>query len=137
MNSKKQIYSSIFLLKSIIVNLFIIFSLISAQENLEQINDPDSTSAEITDSLIIKAPPVVNIIEEKFTIDGKAAYGNGVMVPDAEVMLLDTLEKTLQTTRTTTKLFGRFFGGRFKFENILPGEDNIFNKTFFSAELIF
>ena len=109
MNSKKQIYSSIFLLKSIIVNLFIIFSLISAQENLEQINSPDSTSAEITDSLIIKAPPVVNIIEEKFTIDGKAAYGNGVMVPDAEVMLLDTLEKTLQTTRTTTKLFGRFF----------------------------
>ena len=122
MISKKQIYRSIFLLKSIIVNLFIIFSLISAQENLEQINTPDSTSAEITDSLIIKTPPVVNIIEEKFTIDGKAAYGNGVMVPDAEVMLLDTLEKTLFTTRTTTKLFGRFFGGRFKFENILPGE---------------
>ena len=59
--------------------------------------------------MIIKAPSVVNIIEEKFTIDGKAAYGNGVMVPDAEVMLLDTLEKTLLTTRTTTKLFGRFF----------------------------
>ena len=37
-------------------------------------------------------------------------------------MLLDTLEKTLETTRTTTKLFRRFFGGHFKFENILPGE---------------
>ena len=35
---------------------------------------------------------------------------------------MDTLEKKLETTRTTTKLFRRFFGGRFEFENILPGE---------------
>ncbi|MBD31287.1 MAG: hypothetical protein CMG44_03725 [Candidatus Marinimicrobia bacterium] len=122
MISKKQIYSSIFLLKSLIVYLIMIFSFIIAQENLEQINGSDSESVVMNDSLKIKAPPAVNIIEERFTINGKAAYGNGVMVPDAEVMLLDTLEKTLQTTRTTTKLFGRFFGGSFKFENILPGE---------------
>ena len=41
---------------------------------------------------------------------GKAAYGNGVLVPDAEVTLMDTLEKKLETTRTTTKLFRRFLG---------------------------
>ncbi len=109
-------------MKSLIVYLIMIFSFIIAQENLEQINGSDSESVVMNDSLKIKAPPAVNIIEERFTINGKAAYGNGVMVPDAEVMLLDTLEKTLQTTRTTTKLFGRFFGGSFKFENILPGE---------------
>ena len=74
----------------------------------------DSMTVAITDSL--------DAFKERFTIYGKAAYGNGVLVPDAEVTLMDTLEKKLETTRTTTKLFRRFFGGRFKFEDILPGE---------------
>ena len=44
----------------------------------------------ITDSL--------DAFKERFTIYGKAAYGNGVLVPDAEVTLMDTLEKKLETT---------------------------------------
>ncbi len=59
---------------------------------------------------------------ELFSIKGKAAYGNGITVFDAEVTLLDTNEKLLFTTRSSKKLFNRFGGGRFKFEDILPGE---------------
>ena len=57
---------------------------------------------------------------ELFSIKGKAAYGNGITVFDAEVTLLDTNEKLLFTTRSSKKLFNRFGGGRFKFEDILP-----------------
>jgi len=59
---------------------------------------------------------------EVFNIKGKAAYGNGVTVFDAEVTLLDTNEKLLLTTRSSKKLFNRFGGGKFKFEGVMPGE---------------
>jgi len=122
MISKKQIYRAFFITKYNLLVLVIIGSSIIAQENIDETTVQDSVSNSINDSLEIALPANINIIEERFTISGKAAYGNGVLVPDAEVMLLDTLEKTLETTRTTTKLFRRFFGGHFKFENILPGE---------------
>ena len=38
---------------------------------------------------------------ELFSIKGKAAYGNGITVFDAEVTLLDTNEKLLFTTRSS------------------------------------
>jgi len=80
---------------------------------------PDTTLSLSADSLV--NPPIDSLLLDKYTIYGIAAYGNGLLVPDAEVTLLDTLEKTLEKTRTTTKLFRRFFGGRFKFEDVLPG----------------
>ena len=92
-----------------------------SQEDVNLESDQDSVTIE-NDSLSIARADSLNAFKERFTIYGKAAYGNGVLVPDAEVTLMDTLEKKLETTRTTTKLFRRFFGGRFEFENILPGE---------------
>ena len=61
-------------------------------------------------------------IEDKFYIKGKVAYGNGVIVGDAEVTLLDTNEKLIETTRTSRKFLKRFGGGQFSFEEVLPGE---------------
>ena len=61
-------------------------------------------------------------IEDKFHIKGKVAYGNGVIVGDAEVTLLDTNEKLIETTRTSRKFLKRFGGGQFSFEEVLPGE---------------
>ena len=61
-------------------------------------------------------------IEDKFYIKGKVAYGNGVIVGDAEVTLLDTNEKLIETTRTSRKFLKRFGGGKFSFEEVLPGE---------------
>lgn len=85
-------------------------SIITAQAN------PGSIKAS-ADTLIIA--PIDTIF---YRIKGKAAYGNGTLVSDAQVMLLDTLEKTLQITRSSQKLFKRYFGGNFKFEGIPPGE---------------
>ena len=61
-------------------------------------------------------------IEDKFYIKGKVAYGNGVIVGDAEVTLLDTNEKLIETTRTSRKFLKRFGGGQFSFQEVLPGE---------------
>ena len=61
-------------------------------------------------------------IEDKFYIKGKVAYGNGVIVGDAEVTLLDTNEKLIETTRTSQKFLKRFGGGKFIFQEVLPGE---------------
>ena len=61
-------------------------------------------------------------IEDKFHIKGKVAYGNGVIVGDAEVTLLDTNEKLIETTRTSRKFLKRFGGGQFSFQEVLPGE---------------
>ena len=61
-------------------------------------------------------------IEDKFYIKGKVAYGNGDIVGDAEVTLLDTNEKLIETTRTSRKFLKRFGGGQFSFQEVLPGE---------------
>ena len=61
-------------------------------------------------------------IEDKFYIKGKVAYGIGVIVGDAEVTLLDTNEKLIETTRTSRKFLKRFGGGQFSFQEVLPGE---------------
>ena len=106
---------------SVAVSFLLTVCLSFSQElNLEPTGS-DTSSTLSSDSLIVAQNNTIQIIEEKYTIYGIAAYGNGLPVPDAEVTLLDTLEKTLEKTRTTTKLFRRFFGGRFKFENVLPG----------------
>ena len=98
--------------------LFVFAFSYSQELDIENI-EPDTTLSLSADSLV--NPPIDSLLLDKYTIYGIAAYGNGLLVPDAEVTLLDTLEKTLEKTRTTTKLFRRFFGGRFKFEDVLPG----------------
>ena len=100
--------------------LFISSTLYSQELNTEII-DADTSTSISNDSLIVTQADSIQVIDKTYTIYGIAAYGNGLPVPDAEVTLLDTLEKTLEKTRTTTKLFRRFFGGRFRFEDILPG----------------
>ena len=106
-----------FLLSSLLIATSLAYS---QQANIENVNTDTSTYVP-ADSLVTVQGDTLQTIEKTYTIYGIAAYGNGLPVPDAEVTLLDTLEKTLEKTRTTTKLFRRFFGGRFRFENILPG----------------
>ena len=74
------------------------------------------------DSLQTQNDTLATLIEDKFFIKGKVAYGNGVIVGDAEVTLLDTNEKLIETTRTSRKFLKRFGGGRFRFDEVLPGE---------------
>ena len=74
------------------------------------------------DSLQTQNDTLTTLIEDKFFIKGKVAYGNGVIVGDAEVTLLDTNEKLIETTRTSRKFLKRFGGGRFRFDEVLPGE---------------
>ena len=65
---------------------------------------------------------LVEEIKDKYSIIGKVAYGNGAIVGDAEVTLLDTNEKLILTTRTSRKFLKRFGGGKFRFDEVLPDE---------------
>jgi len=57
-----------------------------------------------------------------YTISGEAAYANGNLVSDAAVTLLDTTEKAIQKTRSSKKIFKKYGGGKFKFENVPAGD---------------
>ena len=59
--------------------------------------------------------------EKTYTIKGEASFANGLLVGDAEVILMDTTEKVIQKTRTSKKIFKKYGGGKFKFENIAEG----------------
>ena len=76
------------------------------------------------DSTIVAAQSdtLLEEIKDKYSIIGKVAYGNGVIVGDAEVTLLDTNEKLISTTRTSRKFLKRFGGGKFRFDEVLPDE---------------
>ena len=64
--------------------------------------------------------------EKTYSIKAEASFANGLLVSDAEVVLMDTTEKVIQKTRTSKKLFKRFGGGKFKLLNI-PSGDYIIN----------
>jgi hypothetical protein len=64
--------------------------------------------------------------EKTYSIKGEASFANGLLVPDAEVVLMDTTEKVIQKTRTSKKLFKRFGGGKFTLLNV-PSGDYIIN----------
>ena len=51
---------------------------------------------------------------------------NGLLVSDAEVILMDTTEKVIQKTRTSKKLFKKYGGGKFTLLNV-PSGDYIIN----------
>ena len=92
------------------VSLPILFPLaLLSQETVNQETLQDSVVIK-NDSMTVATADSLDAFKERFTIYGKAAYGNGVLVPDAEVTLMDTLEKKLETTRTTTKLLEDFLG---------------------------
>ncbi len=57
-----------------------------------------------------------------YTIKGEAAYAHGVLIGDAEVVLMDTTEKVIQKTRTSKKFLKRYGGGKFKLNDVPPGD---------------
>ena len=57
-----------------------------------------------------------------FTIKGKAAFAKDNPIPNTEIMLLDTLGKMIQKTRSSKKFLKKYGGGKFKFENVPSGE---------------
>ena len=64
--------------------------------------------------------------EKIYTIKGEASFANGLLVSDAEVILMDTTEKVIQKTRTSKKLFKKYGGGKFTLLNV-PSGDYIIN----------
>ena len=54
---------------------------------------------------------------------------NGLLVGDAEVILMDTTEKVIQKIRTSKKLFKKYGGGKFTLLNV-PSGDYIINVDF-------
>jgi len=60
--------------------------------------------------------------EKTYSIKGEASFANGLMVGDAEVVLMDTTEKIIQKTRTSKKLFKRFGGGKFTLLDVPSGD---------------
>ena len=64
--------------------------------------------------------------EKTYTIKGEASFVNGLLVGDAEVILMDTTEKVIQKTRTSKKLFKKYGGGKFTLLNV-PSGDYIIN----------
>ena len=60
--------------------------------------------------------------KKTYSIKAEASFANGLLVSDAEVVLMDTTEKVIQKTRTSKKLFKRFGGGKFTLLNIPPGD---------------
>jgi len=81
-----------------------------------------SLYAQDSTTIAVKSDTLLEEIKDKYSILGKVAYGNGVIVGDAEVTLLDTNEKLILTTRTSRKFLKRFGGGKFRFDEVLPGE---------------
>ena len=57
-----------------------------------------------------------------FNIKGKAAFAKDNPIPNTEIMLLDTLGKMVQKTRSSKKFLKKYGGGKFKFENVPSGE---------------
>jgi hypothetical protein len=57
-----------------------------------------------------------------FNIKGKAAFAKDNPIPNTEIMLLDTLGKMIQKTRSSKKFLKKYGGGKFKFENVPSGE---------------
>ena len=60
-----------------------------------------SLYAQNSTTIAVKSDTLLEEIKDKYSILGKVAYGNGVIVGDAEVTLLDTNEKLILTTRTS------------------------------------
>ena len=94
-------------------NLFFVLSIYLFQISL---NAQDTTNIAAQSDILLEE------IKDKYSIIGKVAYGNGAIVGDAEVTLLDTNEKLILTTRTSRKFLNRFGGGKFRFDEILPDE---------------
>jgi len=67
--------------------------------------------------------------EKTYTIKGEASFVNGLLVGDAEVILMDTTEKVIQKIRTSKKLFKKYGGGKFTLLNV-PSGDYIINVDF-------
>jgi len=60
--------------------------------------------------------------EKTYSIKGEASFANGLLVADAEVVLMDTTEKVIQKIRTSKKLLKRFGGGKFTLLNVPSGD---------------
>ena len=43
--------------------------------------------------------------EKTYSIKAEASFANGLLVSDAEVVLMDTTERVIQKTRTSKKIF--------------------------------
>lgn len=64
-----------------------------------------------------------------FEVNGTAVYKSGVLLENAEVILMDTTEKVISKTKTSKKFLKKFGGGTFSFKQIPSGNYKVNIKT--------
>ena len=57
----------------------------------------------------------------QLNVNGIAYYKSGVLLENAETILMDTTEKVISRTTTDKKFLKKFGGGKFSFSNLNPG----------------
>ena len=61
----------------------------------------------------------------QLNVNGIAYYKSGVLLENAETILMDTTEKVISRTTTDKKFLKKFGGGKFSFSNLIPGHYKI------------
>ncbi|MBN4081152.1 carboxypeptidase regulatory-like domain-containing protein [Caldithrix abyssi] len=67
-------------------------------------------------------PVIFSQTTTKFTVSGVAIYKSGIVIEKAETILMDTTEKVIARTNTSKKFMKRYGGGKFSFNNVVPGK---------------
>ena len=75
--------------------------------------------------LIIVTPLIIQVLlgqnPTQLNVNGIAYYKSGVLLENAETILMDTTEKVISRTTTDKKFLKKFGGGKFSFSNLNPG----------------
>ena len=79
--------------------------------------------------LIIVTTLIIQVLfgqnSTQLNVNGIAYYKSGVLLENAETILMDTTEKVISRTTTDKKFLKKFGGGKFSFSNLIPGHYKI------------
>ena len=79
--------------------------------------------------LIIVTALIIQVLfgqnSTQLNVNGIAYYKSGVLLENAETILMDTTEKVISRTTTDKKFLKKFGGGKFSFSNLIPGHYKI------------
>ena len=79
--------------------------------------------------LIIVTALIIQVLfgqnSTQLNVNGIAYYKSGVLLENAETILMDTTEKVISRATTDKKFLKKFGGGKFSFSNLIPGHYKI------------
>jgi len=79
--------------------------------------------------LIIVTTLIIQVLfgqnSTQLNVNGIAYYKSGVLLENAETILMDTTEKVISRSTTDKKFLKKFGGGKFSFSNLIPGHYKI------------